>query len=236
MAGYTYDSYVTALKTMLVSADVDDAFDAILPSIIDYAEQRIYRELNLISTVYTDNTTVTTVSGTRDVVLPQTFVSVTNINLLTPAGALPGAGVRVPLTPVSRDALDNLWPDPGATDEPQMFCMVTQWSILLGPTPNDTYRMEIVGTYRPDPLSSTNTTTFISAHLPDLFLAASMVFGAGYQRDFGAQTNDPQMGTAWEQQYQLLKASADTEEVRKRFAASSWSSQPVITQAQPQRG
>ena len=76
--------------------------------------------------------------------------------------------------------------------------------------------------------------------LPDLFVAASMVFMSLYQRNFasaqGQSGNDPMMGGNWEAQYQSLFASAATEEARKMFAAASWTSHPVSPQAQPQRG
>ena len=86
---------------------------------------------------------------------------------------------------------------------------------------------EVVGTVRPDSLSSTNQTTFISLYLPDLFLAASMVFVSGYQRDFAlgaSQPNDPGMPINYESQYQTLLKSAGVEEARKKFEAAGWTS------------
>lgn len=235
MAGYTYSTYVTALQTLIVSQSPDPAFTAILPSCIDYAEQRIYRELNLISTVTTDVTTVT-VPSTRSVSIPTDFVVVNDIAIFTPAGTGPTDGTRKSLIPVSRSGLDVLWPSSQDTSEPELFAMVDQWSMVLGPSPDGIYTMEVVGTQRPAALSASNTTTFISQRLPDLFMAASMVFMSGYQRNFGAQANDPQMGTSWEAQYQALKGSADTEEARKHFWSSAWTSQPPPPQAMPARG
>jgi hypothetical protein len=92
-----------------------------------------------------------------------------------------------------------------------------------------------VGTTRPTPLSAANPVTFLSANLPDLLLAASMVFMAGYEKSFGAQSDDPQLAQSWETQYGKLFASANTEEARKRFAGSAWSSQPQSAEAQPAR-
>jgi hypothetical protein len=206
-----------------------------LPGCIDYAEQRIYRELNLISTVETDQTTTLTASQ-RSVSIPETFVIVNNVNAITAAGAGYVLGVRNPLIPVTRDVLDMLWPDNTTTGVPTMYCMVDQWSMLVGPPPDAAYQLEIIGTMRPDPLSATNTSTFLTERLPDLFIAASMVYMSGYMRNFGAQAGDPAMGMNWEQQYGTLKQSADGEELRKHFTASSWSSQPVSAAAQPQRG
>lgn len=237
MAGYTYATYTAALQVMMVSQAPDAPFDTILPSIIDYASLRIDRDLNLISAVSTDSTTLCVV-GERLTSIPQTFVTVTEINVLSPAGTTSSDGSRAPLTPVARPVVDNLWPTNSTTYRglPKMFAMVDQWSIVLGPSPDDTYALEIVGTTHPAVLSASVTTTFISENLPDLFMAASMVFAALYQRNFGGGANDPGMVDKWESEYQLLKASADNEETRKRFAGASWTSQPVIPQAQPQRG
>ncbi len=235
MAGYTYLTYKAALQTMMVSQAPDVPFDTILPSIIDSAEQRIYRELDLISTVITD-TAVVTAAGTREVSIPNTFVVVNDIAIFTPAGSTPATGTRKSLVPASRSMLDVLWPSAAVTDEPELFSMTTQWTMVLGPSPDGAYTMEVVGTTRPAPLSASNTTTFISERLPDLFMAASMVFAAGYQRDFGSMANDPQMGHSWEAQYQTIKASADVEEARKHMRASAWTSQPPAPLASPPRG
>ncbi len=235
MAGYTYPTYITALQTLIVSQSPDPSFDAILPSCIDYAEQRIYRELNLLSTVETD-VSVSTIPGTRTIDIPNTFVVVNDIAIFTPAGTGVNDGARKSLVPIARSALDVLWPSAQDTGEPSLFSMIDQWSMVLGACPDGAYLVEVVGTQRPTALSASNATTFISERLPDLFMAASMVFMSGYQRNFGAQSNDPAMGTSWENQYKLLFASADTEEARKHFWASGWTSQPAPPQATPPRG
>ena len=238
---YTYDTYVIALQTLVVSQAPDVPFTNILPSAIDYAEQRLYRELNLLNTVQTDETTTLT-DGERNATIPNTFVVVNNLNVITPAGARWGTGTRVPLPPVSRVVLDLHWPSNVLATRgiPTMFAMTTQWDLVLGPSPDDAYVLEVVGTYRPAALSASNQTTFLSERLPDLFVAASMVFMSLYQRNFasaqGQSGNDPMMGGNWEAQYQSLFASAATEEARKMFAAASWTSHPVSPQAQPQRG
>lgn len=235
MAGYTFTTYVLALRTMIVSNGADQAFTDILPSCIDYAEQRIYRELNLLNTIQTDTTTAL-VAGVRTASIPNTFVAVNSIAVLTPAGADPVDATRVPVTLASIDLVNALWPGSDVQGVPELAAMTDQWSLILGPSPDDTYSLEVVGTYRPAALSEANPTTFISERLPDLFLAASMVFMSGYMRNFGAQVSDPQMGMSWEQQYQLLKASADLEELRKHSWGASWTPHPVSPAAQPQRG
>jgi hypothetical protein len=107
---------------------------------------------------------------------------------------------------------------------PALFAMIDQNDIIVGPAPISAFGVEVIGTIRPTPLSSTNTTTFLTSNLPDLFMAASMVFASGYMRNFGAQSDDPAKAVSWESQYQALFASAKGEETRKRFAGLGWTS------------
>lgn len=240
MAGYTYTSFKLAAQTIVVSNGADIDFDNILPSAIDYANERCLRELNLLNTVQVDNTTVTTTLGARLITIPSTFVVVNEMSVFTPAGSTESTGTRVPLTPVSRAVLDALWPSRTVTGEPSMFNMQDQFTALLGACPDGAYQVEVVGTYRPAPISPTVATSFLTTYLPDLFFAASMVFFALYMRNFasaqGQSGNDPMMSGNWEAQYQTLFKSADSEEARKHGWGSSWTAYPVAPGAQPQRG
>jgi hypothetical protein len=120
--------------------------------------------------------------------------------------------------------------------QPQYFVPFNDNLFLVGPFSDATYYVEIVGTYRPASLSSTNTTTFISLYLPDVFIMASMIYISAYQRNFGRANDDPQMAITYESQYQALLKSAMMEENRKKFEAAAWSSQSPSTAATPTRG
>ena len=50
MPGLTYSSYVTQIAQMAVVEPTDVNFQAILPMMLDYANLRICRDLDLIST------------------------------------------------------------------------------------------------------------------------------------------------------------------------------------------
>lgn len=235
---YIYSTYVTALSELMVIPTTNVDFVAILPSIIDYGEQRIYRELDLLQTVVRDSSAALT-SGNRNFTLPTsvgTFVVVDGINVITPSSVTnPELGLRNPLTPISRDFLDVAWPSSTGSTVPEYFAMITQGTIIVGPWPDAAYRVEVIGTQRPAALSVSNTTTFLATNLPDLFIAASMIFAAGYLKNFGAQGDDPRQAISWETQYQALKASAVTEEARKRFMGSAWSPMTQAPEAQPPR-
>ena len=238
--GLTYAQYVTELANLAVVDPTDTNFVANLPQCITYAENRIYRDLDLLATV-TPVTGFSFANGSRQITWPLSqFVTVQEINAITPVGvADPNAGTRNTLLPVTKFWLDTVYPSPTVTGVPVYFAMLNQNTAIVGPWPDANYAAEVVGTVRPDSLSSSNTTTFISLYLPDLFLMASMVFISGYQRDFAlgaSQPNDPGMPINYESQYQTLLKSATVEEARKKFEAGGWTSMSPAVVATPTRG
>lgn len=233
MAGLTYATFKTQLAQLAVVPETDPNFLEILPSCIDYAELRIYRDVDLLSTVETYSNQPTTAAQSTVTIPVGQFVTLQNINVITPAGeTIPDQGTRVPLLPTSKEFLQYCWPSNQNAGVPQYFAMIKDNVFALGPWPDAVYTLEILGTQRPATLSSTNTTTFISQYMPDIFLMAAMVYISGYQRNFGRQSDDPQMAQSYEAQYGVLLKGVVVEEYRKKFAASAWtsnSSSPVAT-------
>jgi hypothetical protein len=204
---------------------------------ITYAENRMYRDLDFLFTS-TSLTGYAIVPGSRAVTIPEgTLVVSEQINVLTPAGTInPNLGTRNPLLPTTKEFLDAVYGSATSTGIPKYWCPFNDNLFLVGPYPDQQYYIEIVGTYRPASLSSTNTTTFISLYLPDVFIMASMVYVSGYQRNFGRQSDDPAMAQSYESQYQTLLKGAAVEEARKKFEASGWTSQGPAPVATPSRG
>lgn len=237
MPGLTYATYKTALATLSVVPETDANWLSILPDAIEYAELRIYRDLDLLSTVSANTSFATTANASKVQLTQGTFVTLQNVNVITPAGTTnPDLGTRVPLLPVSKEYIQYAWPSATNAAVPQYFAMIDERTFSLGPWPNAAYTLEIIGTVRPATFSQSNTTTFISQYLPDLFLMASMIFISGYQRNFGRQSDDPQMAQSYESQYQALLKGATVEEYRKKYAASGWTSTSTSPVATPGRG
>jgi hypothetical protein len=232
-------SYVTQIATMAVVEENDPAFQIILPQMITYAENRIYRDLDFLFTSIS-TTAYGLTAGNRQITVPAgTFVVPEQINLITPSGTSdPNAGTRVPLLPTTKEFLDQVYGSGLSANrgEPKYFAPFGDFTFLVGPYPALNYTCEIVATYRPDSLSATNTTTFISLYLPDIFIMASMIYISAYQRNFGRANDDPQMAMTYEGQYQALLKSAMIEENRKKFEAAAWSSQSPSPVATPTRG
>lgn len=233
----TYTTWVASLANLTITDPSDPNFVQILPECIDYAEQRLYRELDLLNTVTRQTGTLST--GTRTFNLPTTsgrFVVTNGFNVITPSGqTTPDSGTRNQLVPTSRDVLDVLWPSTTGATLPTMYAMITDQQIIVGPAPDAAYTIECIGTIRPTPLSSDNATTYLTLYLPDLFVAASMIFMSGYAKNFGSQADDPKMAVSWESQYTALFASANVEAQRSRYASGAWGSLSPTPIATPSR-
>lgn len=219
---FTYNQFLADLANMLVIPATDTNYLAAIPNIIDNSEQRLYRELNLLTTVLRDSSALLT-ANSRNFTLPQSigrFVTVTGVNVITPSGSTVSNGTRNPLQPAWRNLIDFLFPTetaPSTPSVPSKFAMITDQTIIVGPSPDQNYNIEIIGTLRPTPLSAANPATYLTTYLPDLFFAESLIFGYGYLKDFGAMTDDPQGSESWAKHYTDLWQSANSEETRKRF-------------------
>ena len=158
-----------------------------------------------------------------------------------------------PLLPTTKEYLQYVYPVGTTQSAPQYFAMYTSnvvttqgggasanglptITLRFGPVPDANYTVIINGTLHMQPLSSTNTTTFISTYLPDLFIMASMIYVSAFQRNFGRQSDDPAMAQSYESQYQALLKGATVEEYRKKFQGSGWTSMSPSPVASPSRG
>jgi hypothetical protein len=237
MPGYNYATYVNQIALLAVVDPADPNFVSNTPSMIEYAELRILRDLDLLVVSGSIEGYFLTV-GSRQITIPMgTMVVSEQINVITPYPVSdPELGARNPMTPTTKEYLDMVYGDSSVTGLPEYYVPFNDNLFLVGPFPDANYYVEIIGTVRPPPLSVSNPTTFISQYLPDLFTMASMVYVSGYQRNFGRQSDDPQMAQSYEQQYKTLLEGAVKEEVRKKYESVGWSSMDPSPLATPTRG
>jgi hypothetical protein len=232
-----YTDFVAAIANLTVISPTEPNFVQILPQGIAYGEDRLYRELDLLSTVTRDSAPLTISS--RNFTLPSTngrFVVTNGFNVITPAATtVPDNGTRTQMTPCSRDFLDAVWGSVTGAGLPTLYAPITDQDFIVGPWPDQTYTIEVIGTIQPTPLSVSNPTTFLTLYLPDLFTAAVMIFMAGYQQNFGSQADDPQMAQSWQGQYDKLFASANVVEQRKKYQSGAWGSLSPTPIATPTR-
>jgi hypothetical protein len=240
----TYSSFVSEIATLTVISSTilvngDTNFQGIMPAIIDYAEGRLWRDLDLPAARATD-TSVSCSSGVRTIALSTTqgtLLSIETLNLLTSAGATSSFATRVPLTPVAKAVIDAIYPSATSSNTalPEYFARVTDTQIMFGPTPDQAYGTEVIATIRPAPLSASNSSTWLSLNVPELMIAAGMIFASGSMRDFGAQSDNPQMAQSWEAQYNNLLKSMNADSLRMKFQSQAWTSEVPNAAATPPR-
>jgi hypothetical protein len=226
--GLTYASYQKELVTQLPALQADSNFSQMLPTAIDYAELTICRDLDFLN-----------LHG---------YVALGNATIGTPFQAVPSGVVLIeslfygatntPVVPASQDYIRTVYAG-AANGAPAYFAILgaasgAGWTpslqVLVGPAPDQGYTLTAYGTERQAPLSASNVTTFISANLPDLFWAASMIFWSGYMKD--RQLEMPQNAMGWEQEYGRLLKSAMVEEARKKFRAPGFEAEAPAPLAQ----
>lgn len=325
MPGLTYSTYVNQIAEMAVVSPTDANFLSILPAMLDYAELRIYRDLDLMNTSTSiHSSAIVLTAGNRNLSFPMTLpnnsgsiVVSEQLNLILPAGQTdPDATTaeRFPLMPTTKEFLDVVYGSnlSAARGQPKYYSAFNENLFFVGPVPDQQYFVEVVGTFRPNPLGytaplasavasgTTGTFTFTSAHgvpngrqvtvndfnptywngtfvasvpnsttinitlpttvsgtqyasvfgsvsngagftflsqyFPDLMIMASMIYISAYQRNFGKESDDPQMAQSYEAQYKGLLQSAMVEENRKKYEGPGWSSQSPTPIASPTRG
>lgn len=243
----SYNAYITQMGVLVpvpvtqsssgINGFSDVNLTAAIPQMLNYAELRIQRDLNLLASVTSNTYTLT--AGQQVFSLPvDDFVTVQTLEIVqTSAGT---AVTSVPLLPASKEFIQNCYSGLAIANQPQYFAMYgdnfgdsedSYTNILLGPTPNYTYTLRVTGTSRSPSLyqysateSAANSTyTYISAYFPDLLVTASMIYISMYQRNFSSTSDSPEMGATYEKQYQAQRLGAIGEEDRRKQAGSAWS-------------
>lgn len=220
-----YNDYLTRVASTMVQNDTADPdWLSMLSASIDYAEKRIYRELDLLDTLIT-NTSLTTTANNRLLSIAGTsarFVKLSSVNAVTPSGASSvDTGTRVPLSPVSKAFINALYPSSAMNGVPAYYALIDSQTLILGPWPDQAYKIELIGNIRPTPLSSSNAETILSLYFPDLMFAAGMIHASAWMRNFGSQADNPQMAQSWEATYEKLKEGAAIEEAKKALGAAA---------------
>lgn len=246
----TYNGYINQIATLAVVTTttvagvvqgVDASFNTLIPQMLNYAELRIQRDLDLLPSQVSNTSYSLTASVNSLSVQISDFITLQTISVASGTS-------QIPLIPTTKEFLQNVYNDNTYTAQPQYFAIYggntsTSLNIVVGPYPDQNYNLTLVGTTRLPSLygyattaNAGTSTTFISTYLPDMLIQASMIYISQFQRNFGPASNDPQMGPTYEAQYQSLLRGALGEEYRKRFEAVAWSSMSASPVATPTAG
>lgn len=253
----SYNAYIQSVGVLAVEQTVETSgiygfvnspLQIIVPQMLNYAEQRIARDLELLSSQTSNIYTLT--SGVNVFPLPvNDFQTVQTLEIVQISN---GTVVdSCPLTQASKEFIQNVYGGMISADTPMYFAMYgdnfgdeqdTVTNILLGPPPNYAYSLRVTGMAAQPSLyqnASTGTAdtayTYISQWYPDMLIMASMIFISAYQRNFSATSDSPEMGQSYEKQYQALRLGAIPLENRRKGQASGWSSYGTPIAATPTR-
>jgi hypothetical protein len=226
---FDYDNFVASIANLTAMDPSTLEFQQMIPNAITYAEKRIYRELDVIDSVWRSTANLT--AGSRIFEAPPAkyggYITFQGVNVL-----IANPVNRIQLQPIAMSYLNAVWGTPKNSGVPQYFALYRQDEMMVGPWPDQPYEVEVFGTYRPEPMSPTHQTTYLTEYLPDVLLAAAMIFVSGWMRDFGSQADNPQQAQSWETQYQALSKGALLESLRQKFAGPGWTSLSAIPVAQ----
>jgi hypothetical protein len=235
-------------ETSGVYSFVDPPLQGLLPSMLNYSELRINRDLDLLASQGSNIYTLT--AGQSVLKVPvNDFVTVQTLELLQQSN---GQTVNSwPLVGVSKEFIQNVYGGLASANAPKYYAMVgdqfgseedTNTNILLGPVPNYGYSVRITGTsYAPSLYQSASAGpadtafTYISAFYPDLLILASMIYVSAFQRNWSSTADDVPMAQSYEKQYQALRLGAIAMENRRKQEGSSWSAYSTPTAATPTR-
>ena len=154
--------------------------DSILDSMIRDAELRIFREVDAdyareyatanlnINSPYLQLPNATSTSGltsTRRAIIVRSFLVYDS--------------TQSPRTKEYLDKKDTSfifeYNSTGATGVPKYYANWKETTLIMAPTPNAQYQVQLSYIYTPDHLSTTNTTTYLSDNVPDLLFYATMM-------------------------------------------------------------
>ena len=177
----TYAELVTQIKDY---CETDDQVltTTIINDIIEHAEHRIYRDVELNnSKAYLNGNTA---ADNRFVTLPgysstdptkPTISDITSIRYVT-IYTDSGNKQRSELVRVDQDFMNEYYdtPEAGQSDKPKYYANWDMGTIVVAPTPNAVYKFEIGITKKQTGLSTSNTETWISVNAPRVLLYACL--------------------------------------------------------------
>jgi len=152
---------------------------AIVNDFIEHAELKIFREIDL--DVYKKYKTASLTSSDAFVAMPGAsptdFEFARYVHIFSPSGSLGGLTDNERITLQKKDSsfINEYWPNRNSTGIPKYYANWDNDTIILAPTPNAAYTIELAYNAQPTGLSSSNTTTWVSNNAPQLLLYACLI-------------------------------------------------------------
>ena len=161
---FTYSTLVQAIK------DYTDNTETVFVSQIDQfilnAEQRILMEVQL--PVFRKNVQGTLSTDNKYLALPIDFLAPFSLSVVV-------SNTYYFLLNKDVNFLQESYPDTTETGRPLFYAIFDDTNLLVAPLPDADYLMEFHYVYKPEGLSSTNTTTWLGTNAPDALMYACLL-------------------------------------------------------------
>jgi hypothetical protein len=161
----TYDELVTNIRNYTeVNANVFT--NAVINTFITMAENQILREIDL--DVFKLEVSGTMTSGNKFLTAPS--------DILTHRYMMITSGTdQIFLDFRDTSFMKEYWPNGASTGIPKYYSVWDQNTFYIAPTPNANFTVELGYIYRPEQLSPTTPTTWISTNAPEALLYACLI-------------------------------------------------------------
>lgn len=167
----TYTELVQAIKDM--SSENDDVlFIDNIPVFVQNAEKRIYQAVKLPN--FRKNVTSNLVSGNRYLTTPTDYLIPWELAVI-----VNDEYEYLLLKDVSY--IRGMYPNPNDTTVPKVYAQFDDNTILLGPTPDSAYSVELHYFYYPESIVTAET-TWLGTNFPNLMLYAAMVEASAFMK------------------------------------------------------
>lgn len=174
----TYDELIAAVRVYTEKEDLSDNDENGNPRIdtlINQAELRLLRDIDLEEFRVTDSQTMT--EGSPELSISTGILAIRNVFVTETTG------FRVNLRRVDEAFLREYWPDPDEEGLPKYYTLSRPATLRVAPTPDEDYSTDIESIQRPTQLSSTNTTTWLSENADDALLYSVLVEVMKYMKE-----------------------------------------------------
>jgi hypothetical protein len=161
-----YAELVSAVQDY--TANTDATFVANIPNFVRAGEIRIYNAVELPAKSFYDFAQVTPYN--RFLEMPIGFLDVQQLARL-PVG---GAGAQEFLLQKEVTFIRECWPDPADYGPPKVYGVVDPTTLMLGPTPDTNYTVEMQYTKFPDSIVDVGE-TWLGENQPSTLLYAALV-------------------------------------------------------------
>lgn len=184
------------------SASTDPLVYAQIPSLINFAERRISRDLKVqgFQTVVVTNLQ----TGVAVLAKPDRWRETISMNIGTGAGN----NTRTMLFTRSYEYCRQYWPTETEVEQPEFYADYNYTNWLIVPTPDDDYPIEILYYELPALLDDNNQTNWLTEYAPNLLLYATLLEATPFLK------NDERI-PVWTNMYQMAAQALNGEDLKK---------------------